>query len=127
MAYLGALDEAHDLDASYTNLLDSLDDFESCLYSVDYVAKNHATQVTEARQLRNKISDLGDQILDLSTEVHNIVYNLEQAAYLATTQFAEQRSTKPTPTNIAKVQKLLKLNYPETAEIIINYYNEYYA
>lgn len=127
MAYFGALDEAHDLDTSYTSLLDSLDDFEACLYSVDYVAKNHTTQVTEARQLRNKFSDLGDQILDLSTEVHNIVYNLEQAAYLATTQFAKQRSTKPTPTNIAKVQKLLKLNYPETAETIINYYNEYYA
>ena len=127
MAYLGVLDEARELDECYGNLLDSFDYFEGALSNVDYVSKSRNTEITDAKQLSNKVRDLGEQLLDLSAEVHNIVSNMERAAYLATTQFANQRSTKPTPTNIAKVQKLLKLNRPELAETVINYYNDYYA
>jgi len=127
MAYLGALDEARALDECYGDLLDSFDYFEGALSNVDYVSKSRNITITDAKRLSHKVQDLGEQLLDLSSEVHDIVSNMERAAYLATTQFANQRSTKPTPTNIAKVQKLLNLNRPELAETVINYYNDYYA
>lgn len=136
MPTFNALDATYDLKDSIEGIYDSFFNLDADIATLRNLSRNDhrygnpikSNDNDELNQLRNQLDDLLFEFEDkIEPKLSELTFCLEKAAYLATTEFAAQPKTNPTKTNIAKVQKILKLNSPEKAEAIIEIYNKYYA